>query len=148
MTKLLDLLTEVRRTRDCPRLVEAIPYCRFLGISCESVDGALRGKLTYSRALVGNTALPALHGGTLGALLESTAAFELLWQAESVVLPKTINITIEFLRPAKPVDTYARAIITRQGRRVANVRVEAWQDDPESPVAVAHGHFLIVPVDE
>jgi acyl-coenzyme A thioesterase PaaI-like protein len=146
MTRLVDLIAEARRTRDCARLIEAVPYCGFVGISADSDDGELRGRLTYSRALVGNTALPALHGGTLGALLESTAIFKLLWEAESIVLPKTINFTIEFLRSAKPVDTFARATITRLGRRVANVRAEAWQHDPERPVAVAHGHFLIVPV--
>jgi hypothetical protein len=32
---------------------------------------------------------------------------------------------------------------------VANVRVEAWQEDRLRPIAVAHGHFLILPgVDE
>ena len=146
MKRLIELITEARQSRDPTRLIAAVPYCRFAGITADSRDDGLVGKLTYSRSLVGNTALPALHGGTLGALLESTAIFELLWQAESIVLPKTINITIEFLRSAKPVDTYARAVITRLGRRVANVRAEAWQSDPSVPVAIAHGNFLIVPM--
>jgi acyl-coenzyme A thioesterase PaaI-like protein len=41
------------------------------------------------------------------------------------------------------VETFARAIITKHGRRVANVRAEAWQDDPARPVAAAHAHFLL-----
>ena len=97
--------------------------------------------------LIGNAALPALHGGSLGALLESTAHFQLLWDAETVVLPKTIDITVDYLRTGRPVDSWARAIITRQGRRVANVRVEAWQEDRARPIAIAHGHFLILPAD-
>ena len=36
---------------------------------------------------------------------------------------------VDYLRSGRPVDTHARAIVTRQGRRVTNVRVEAWQED-------------------
>ena len=91
--------------------------------------------------------LPALHGGTLGALLESTAIFHLLWEAETLFLPKTITLTIDYLRSGRPVDTFARGVITKQGRRVVNVRAEAWQDDPARPIAIGNGHFLIVPAD-
>jgi acyl-coenzyme A thioesterase PaaI-like protein len=60
-----------------------------------------------------------------------------------VLVPKTITITIDYLRSARPVDTFARGIVTKQGRRVANVRVEAWQEDPAQPVAAANAHFLV-----
>ncbi len=43
--------------------------------------------------------------------------------------------------------TYGRAIVTRRGRLVANVRTELWQEEPDKPVAVAHGHFLLSPLD-
>ena len=38
---------------------------------------------------------------------------------------------------------HARALVTRQGRRVVNVRVEAWQDDPAKPIATANALLLI-----
>ncbi len=62
-----------------------------------------------------------------------------------MVLPKTIDITVDYLRSGRAVDTWAKGILTRQGRRVANVRVEAWQEDRLRPIAIAHGHFLILP---
>jgi acyl-coenzyme A thioesterase PaaI-like protein len=37
----------------------------------------------------------------------------------------------------------ARGTVVKQGRRVANVRVEAWQGDPDRPVAAAHAHFIL-----
>jgi len=40
-------------------------------------------------------------------------------------------------------DTYARALVYKQGKRVANVRIQAWQDDENRPVACGHAHFLI-----
>jgi acyl-coenzyme A thioesterase PaaI-like protein len=76
--------------------------------------------------------------------MESTAIFKLLWQGETTGVPKTINITVEYLRGARPEDVFARAEFTRHGRRVANVRVFAYQDDPERPAAVATAHFLLV----
>jgi acyl-coenzyme A thioesterase PaaI-like protein len=58
-------------------------------------------------------------------------------------VPKTINITVDYLRSARVADTYARAVITKHGRRVANVQVRAWQGDESRPIAAAHAHFLL-----
>lgn len=142
--KLRDAVTALRKNGDFRPLQEAIPYARFMGITAELVDGDVLGRMRYSDHLVGNANVPALHGGTLGALMESTAIFKLLWHGETETVPKTINITVEYLRGAGPRDVLARAVFVRHGRRVANVRVFAWQDDPDEPVAVATGHFLLV----
>jgi acyl-coenzyme A thioesterase PaaI-like protein len=141
---IVERLAEAKRTGNCAAMVEAVPYSAFLGLTARVDGGALVTMLKFAPDLIGNPALPALHGGTIGALLESAAVFELLWRAESVVLPKTITITVDYLRSAAPVDTYARATITRQGRRVANVRVEAWQTDAAHPVAQAHVIALVM----
>ncbi|MGB5702155.1 MAG: PaaI family thioesterase [Polyangiales bacterium] len=137
-------MSAVRETGDFGPLHQAIPYARFMGITAELVDGDVQGRMKYSEHLIGNANVPALHGGTLGALMESTAIFKLLWHGETEAVPKTINITVEYLRGARPQDVFAKAVFTRHGRRVANVRVFAFQDDPDKPVAVATGHFLLV----
>ncbi len=121
-----------------------IPYAEFVGIRMERVDGDVRGRLSYSDHLVGNPTIPALHGGTIGALLEMTAVCELLYRSQTLVLPRIVTITVQYLRSGKPVDTFARGVITKQGRRVVNVRAEAWQDDPKRPIATTDAHFLIV----
>jgi uncharacterized protein (TIGR00369 family) len=100
--------------------------------------------MRFGEHLVGNPMLPALHGGTLGALLESAAIFELIYRAETALLPKTITLTIDYLRSAGAKDTFACGSVTRHGRRVANVRVEAWQDDRRTPVVTAHAVFLVM----
>ena len=140
---LLERIAAARAAGDLGGLVAAIPYAVFLGLSCAVEDGALITTMAAGAHLVGNPALPAIHGGALGALLESAAAFELIWSAETALLPRTITITVDYLRSARPVPTRARAVVIRQGRRVATVRIEAWQDDRAQPVAAAHGHFLI-----
>jgi acyl-coenzyme A thioesterase PaaI-like protein len=141
---LIDDLDAAKRDGDYQRFIDSVPYARWLNLTAGMIDGELITTMRYSDHLIGNPALPALHGGTLGALLESAAIFELLWRAETIVLPKTITLTVDYLRSGGPVDTHARGIVTRHGRRVTNVRMEAWQGDRATPVATAHAIFLVM----
>ena len=126
-------------------LIDRIPYARLLGLSIDSVDarGRVISKLRFDPAIVGNPNLPAVHGGVIGAFLEMAAIFQLVRDGEGDHFPKPINLTVDYLRSAGPRDTFAAATITKHGRRVANVRVEAWQQNPDRPIAAAHGHFLM-----
>jgi acyl-coenzyme A thioesterase PaaI-like protein len=141
---LVERLAAAKRSGDFQALFDIVPYSRFLGLSGRMEGDELITTMKYADHLIGNPTLPALHGGTLGALLESSAIFELLWRAETIVLPKTITLTVDYLRSGGPHDTHARSIVTRHGRRVANVRVEAWQADRAAPVATAHAIFLVM----
>ncbi|MEM7137961.1 MAG: PaaI family thioesterase [Myxococcota bacterium] len=145
MNRVRDAVAELRSTGDFGALQTLIPYTKFMGITATIEDDDVRATMRYSDHLVGNPVARKLHGGTLGALLESTAIFKLLWHGETHEVPKTINITVEYLRGADTSDVFARAEFTRHGRRVANVRVFAWQSDPDRPVAVATAHFLLIP---
>jgi len=104
--------------------------------------------------------LPALHGGATAAFLEVTAIIGLAWaslwgeiegesldieavQTGVLALPKTIDFTVDYLRPGLPRDAYARARVNRSGRRYASVHVEAWQDNRDRLFAQASGHFLM-----
>jgi uncharacterized protein (TIGR00369 family) len=139
---LAEAVARARASGDFSAVIDAIPYFGFLGLRVSLENGVLRTILPPQAKHIGNPVLPALHGGVVGALLEATAVLQLLAN-ETVHVAKTINVTVDFLRSAKVAETYAQATIVRRGRRVANVRMEAWQDDPARPVAAAHGHFLL-----
>jgi acyl-coenzyme A thioesterase PaaI-like protein len=141
---LVDELAAAKAAGDYQRFIDTVPYARFLNLTAGMIGDELVTTMRYADHLIGNPTLPALHGGTLGALLESAAIFELLWRAETIVLPKTITLTIDYLRSGAPVDTHARGIVTRHGKRVTNVRMEAWQTDRTTPVATAHAVFLVM----
>lgn len=134
--------------RDINALMQAIPYARFLGITVDQRGNEITTVMHFSDKLIGNPVLPALHGGTIGAFLETTSIAQLAFEINGNDLPKPIGLTIDYLRSGRPVDTYGRAVITKQGRRVATVHAEAWQDDRSRPIAAAHGHFLLKPADE
>jgi uncharacterized protein (TIGR00369 family) len=141
---LVERMAAATAAHDFQQLIDEVPYAKWLGLSAGTQGDELITTMRYSDHLIGNASLPAIHGGTLGALLESAAIFELLWRAETAVLPKTITLTVDYLRSAAPVDTHARASVTRQGRRITNVRIEAWQADRNAPVATANAIFLVM----
>jgi uncharacterized protein (TIGR00369 family) len=138
-----DTFRQMKQTDDFSGLQAAVPYARFLGISAAVQDGRVITSMAYADTLIGNTALPALHGGTLAALLELAALFQIAYEIDTEAMPKTITITIDYMRSGAARDTYARAYATRIGRRVANVRAEAWQDDPTKPIAAANANFML-----
>ena len=125
--------------------LHAAPFAKFFGVDLELRGDELTLVLPYREDLVGNVMLPALHGGVLGALLEITALTTVSLRQRQTHLPKTIDITIDYLRSGRPVPTYARAKVTRLGRRIASVRAEAWQFERADPIAALHGHFLLTP---
>ena len=150
-----------RRDAALKALVDAVPYIRFLDISFDRRGDELTGVLHFSDDLIGNPMLPAIHGGATAAFLEVTAIISLGWASlwddlESGVLdparleagelprmPKTIDLTVDYLRSGLPRDAYARAQIVRRGRRYASVNVYAWQDNRDRLFAQATGHFLM-----
>jgi len=150
-----------RRDAALRALVDAVPYIRFLGVVFERRGDELTAILPYREVLIGNPLLPALHGGATAAFLEITAVMTLNWSylwedleagrldlegtapQDLPRLPKTIDFTVDYLRTGLPRDAYARARITRAGRRYASVQVEGWQDNRDRPYAQATGHFVM-----
>ena len=126
-------------------LSRAVPYAGLLPLDVEIENGVLLTILRKDPDNVGNPIVPMIHGGAVGALLEHAAVAQLLYKLELDLerVPRIVNISIDYLRPCLLEDTFARGVIIRQGRRVANVRVEAWQSDPDRLVAAAHAHFLL-----
>ncbi|MEO8530690.1 MAG: PaaI family thioesterase [Deltaproteobacteria bacterium] len=143
-----------RRDAALAALVGRVPYIQFLGVQFDRRGDELTALLPYQPMLIGNPALPALHGGATSAFLEITSVIELSWSmlwdgmettgTETLPkMPKTIDFTVDFLRSGLPRDVYARARVNRSGRRFASVHVEAWQDNKARPMAQATGHFLM-----
>jgi uncharacterized protein (TIGR00369 family) len=99
--------------------------------------------LPFQKKLIGNYTIQALHGGAIGTFLEMTAMAQLFLESDTERPARTINITIDYLRQGKAEDLFARAIVVKQGRRIASVRAEAWQAQRTKPVAVLSGHFKL-----
>lgn len=143
---LIEALRAAKESGDLDSFMRLIPYARFLGVTASVADGQVTCRVAAAERNYGNPVLPAVHGGIVGATMEMAAILQLLWMQESVRIPKTITITIDYLRSAHgDRDTFARADVTKLGARVANVRCLAWQEAAAKPVAGANANFLITP---
>ncbi|UWQ20365.1 PaaI family thioesterase [Jannaschia sp. W003] len=156
---------DIKRRRDgaLAALVDGVPYIRFLGITFDRRGDELTGVLHYAPQLIGNPALPAIHGGVTAAFLEVTAIVTLGWSiiwddveagrldtaaldpSSPPRLPKTVDFSVDYLRSGLPRDAYARARVNRSGRRYASVHVEGWQDNRARLFAQGTGHFVMPP---
>lgn len=123
--------------------IARIPYARFLGIEFDVKGDELTLVLPFAAHLVGRPNPPYLHGGVIGALLEISSIAQIAAATGAKTTPKPIDVTVSYLRGGKPIETYARAHISRLGRRIANVRAEAWQSSRDNPIALLHGNFML-----
>jgi len=126
-------------------LLALIPYAGLIGIECERQGDDLLFRLPASADNIGNPLLPAIHGGVIAGFMELSAALYLLIYSESASIPKIIDFSIDYLRAGHFRDTYAQCQLWRQGRRVTNVAITAWQGDRQAPIATARAHFKIEP---
>ena len=116
------------------------PFARCLGIKIGTDDTLV---MPFSRTIIGNPILPAIHGGITGAFLETTAIIGVTRELGVEARPKPIGLTINYLRSGRALDSHARVSIVKQGRRVVAFEAQAWQDDPTKPIASAFGHFML-----
>lgn len=124
-------------------LLALIPYAGLIGIQCSRDGEDLLFCLPANRDNIGNPLLPAIHGGVIAGFMELSAALYLMIFSESATVPKIIDFSIDYLRAGQFRDTYARCQLWRQGRRVTNVAITAWQGNEGEAIATARAHFKI-----
>ena len=140
-----DFFLSIRESKDFEKAIEMIPYANFLGVRfSENEDGSLLFRMPFDEKNVGNIALPAIHGGVIAGFMENAAVISLMWAMDSTRLPKVIDFNIDYTLSGRAQETYARCDIVKLGKRIANVQITAWQDDPDKVIAVARSHFKLI----
>ena len=118
------------------------PYGELLGLRSErGEDGALLWIMPFREEVVGRPGF--LHGGAIAGLLEFAALGTLYDTVEQGVTVKPINVSVDFMRGGVEHDTFACALVTRLGNRVANVEAHAWQQDRAKPIAAARMNLMV-----
>ena len=137
-----ELMAKAHETGDYSELIATIPYAVTLGVEYERFGDEVLFKLPRKKSNIGNPILPAIHGGVIGGFMEISAALHLMMFQDTPKLPKIVDISLDYLRAGLDRDTYVECQLTRQGSRVANVIVTAWQKSRSEPIALARAHFL------
>ena len=141
--ELRELVSKSHEKASYEELIALIPYAQTIGMACQRFGDDVIFKLPPKPSNLGNPILPAIHGGVIGGFMEMSAALYLLmFQQEINKLPKIVDFSIDFLRAGLNRETFVECKLTRQGNRVANVSVTAWQKSRSVPIATARAHFL------
>lgn len=119
------------------------PFTHFLNMRIEEHKGTVRVTLPQHDKTIG--APGRLHGGAVASLLEAAAFATLHARLAETPKPtlKPISMTVDYLREGAPAEAWAEAEIVRLGRRIANIRVTAWQDERTGPIATAQLNVMI-----
>lgn len=118
------------------------PYAELLGLRTQRNDGGeLLWIMPFREEVVGRPGF--LHGGAIAGLLEFAALGTVYEALEAGVTVKPINVSVDFMRGGTDHETYASAVITRLGKRVANVEAHAWQQERDKPIAAARMNLML-----
>lgn len=135
------------RAASLQALLKRAPYVQTLNMRCDIRGDEMTGIMRFDPRLIGNSAKNVLHGGAIGSFLEITAMAQVFLLGDLDTPPRPINLTIDYLRAGQAEDMYARAIVTKMGRRIANVQCAAWQSDREKPIASLRANFMLLPME-
>jgi len=139
-----EILKESNNTGEYQNVLQAIPYAQLIGMDFQKFGQDVIFKLPDNSNNIGNPILPAVHGGVVGGFMEMSAAMHLLMFLDTPTMPKIVDFSLDYLRAVKGGrDTFAECQVVRQGSRVANVIINAWQTRREEAVATARAHFLL-----
>ncbi|MCA8899196.1 MAG: PaaI family thioesterase [Hyphomonas sp.] len=135
---------DLSRAEEVEAFIARTPLAQELGIRCEVMGDEMTAILPFQEKLIGNVSIRALHGGAIAAFLELTAQAQVFLVTEHLTHPpRPINLTIDYLRQGHAKETYARASITKMGRRMCSVQAVAWQDERAKPVTSLMAHFMV-----
>jgi uncharacterized protein (TIGR00369 family) len=134
----LELLTRIMQ--------DHIPFNRVLGVRVVGAErGIVRLMVPFRPELVGDPLRPALHGGVLSALADA-AGGAALWSGidDDRGRVSTIDLRIDYLRPARLEDVIAEARTVRLGKRVGVVDIRLFHASrEEETIATGKGVYNV-----
>lgn len=127
------------------RFVAALPHSQALGMQVETIaEGLAVLTMPYDPRLIGDSETGVILGGAVSALMDTAASVAVLSHPAAGGATATLNLRIDYMRPATPGQTLrARAECHHVTRSVAFIRAVATDDDDSRPVAMATGAFTV-----
>ncbi len=119
--------------------LDTSPYQRFLGLVMERVgDGEVVIRLPFREDFLREDGSDWLHGGIISALIDIAGDYAVVTKFD-VGVP-TIDLRIDWLRPARAGDLVATGRVVKTGRRVSVADVEV-HDAKGQLVAIGRGLY-------
>ena len=124
---------------------QEIPFNRFLGLKVDTMGGGgAKLVLPFRPELVGDARRPALHGGVISMLIDTCGGVAVWSACNPEDRIATIDLRVDYLRPAPPKDLAAEAEVKLLGNRVANCHIKVHTlDDPGTIIAEGRGVYNV-----
>jgi uncharacterized protein (TIGR00369 family) len=123
---------------------KGIRFNAFLNMKVEGLrSGYAKLRVPYREDFIGDPLRPALHGGVVSTLLDTAGGIAAFTSVRPGDVLSTVDLRVDYLRPAGLLDLVAEAKVIRIGNRVAVCDIVAYQDDPERPVATGKGVYNV-----
>jgi uncharacterized protein (TIGR00369 family) len=127
--------TELQRMLDSTAVHRAL---RLSVVSCDATGIVLRARTDAEHAAADGEEF--LHGGVVATVLDSTATFALI--AATGVDWNTVDLRLDYLRPAPLGVLEARGTVVQAGRRLGRATAQLVQAGSDRVVAYAAGTFV------
>lgn len=129
---------------------EEIPFNKHLGIKIVEIsEGYCKLTLPYQNKFIGDKRRPALHGGVINTIIDvcsGTAAWTYFEPEDAVA---TLDILVDYLRPAPDEDLFVESHVERVGNRVAMVTSKVFSSsNKEKILAVGRAVYNIWKADK
>jgi uncharacterized protein (TIGR00369 family) len=121
--------------------LQSPPFHQLFDLRCVRLDrdaGELELLMRYTPSVERSAGTRQYHGGAIASLIDIAGDYS-LWAVLGVGVP-TINIRIDYLRPASATDLKAIARIRRVGRTVGVVDIDVF-DDQGRLIAIGRGTY-------
>ena len=123
---------------------EKIPFNRSLGLQLiEASDGFAKMKLPFRDDFVGDPFRPAIHGGVISALIDTSGGAAVFSIIGDIGLCSTVDLRVDFLRPGDLEDLICEAQVVRIGNRVAVIDATVTQSSKKEPIATGKAVFNV-----
>jgi uncharacterized protein (TIGR00369 family) len=98
-----------------------IPFNAFLGIKLLSLEpGVCKLSIPFRQELIGDVRRGALHGGVISTLIDTCGGFAVWSMCKVTDKIATIDLRVDYLKPAISADLIAEARVRLLGNRVGN----------------------------
>ena len=128
------------------QMTQEVPHALALGMTLLSVEAG-RGVMSvpWRADLVSDLRVGVIAGGVVTALLDHCAGLAVSTAGDGMAFgTATLDLRIDYMRPAAPRSgVIAEAYCYKLTRTIAFVRAQAYDLDPDDPIATAQAAFII-----
>jgi uncharacterized protein (TIGR00369 family) len=122
-------------------MLDYAPFHQFLKMRVKELDVSLPRivlELPFRPEYARMAGTGQIHGGPLASLIDIAGTY-VMWAVLGHGVP-TINLRIDYLRPAVDTTLFASAVVRRAGRTIAVVDIDV-TDDAGRVVAIGRGSY-------